>query len=1043
MPVLEPVVATLIANIKPMLASLEEAKGAMSEFAASAESAGGTGVSRLADGVAGGAARDENKIKTAAETIGEDLAGGVQVGSKQAGDEVEKAGKGAADKFLMGLKSGPFSQVSNIFSSFGGQMPGLVSKVEGVGGAMEGAAGEAGIMSATIGGIALPVIAAGAALAALTAISLKSAADFQEATNQIAAQERITVEQANKVGQAFLTTAGTTTFSAEQMAQAFAPVAGSMRSLTGAAISAKDSLTFMVATTNLAEATGSSLKSATTGLSKVMVAYGVSIDQASAASDVLFKTATSTGLGLSGVTAMLQRMKTQLGAAAPSIQDVSALLVDLKENGLSGRGAIAAVSVAFRSLAMPTAAAADALKKANIQTMDAHGNLLPLNVILGELHKQIQGMGNAQATATLKQDGFGASAIKLVGVVQKGGAAFSSYRDALLQHNSAADAAEKATSGLSGSWGKLKAAGSDLFTEIGTTLMPIFKDLLSALTGLATFIVQALVSAFKTFKPALDNTVSAFRMLGGAVHEAAGFIKSASSVIGGLIGGLFGVSSAHESAKKAAIVHGEALDKLTGSAQLAQNASLHYSTLLQQQATQAGITAKSLSSLEDSTHKSAQSIVADLTKQSNASNIGAQALANMAMQTDKTFSQVAQSIQSAGTTAQSAFSSSYDLVSHFGSATTVTGQQISDFYTKSVSDAQKWTQNLTQAIRDGYDPSTISQLITAGPSKAGAILQGLVSDYSPSLAALIKQSADALTKEGQQAVETARLTQEAVMSKSQAIAQDLPNALAISQQQSALGARATVQSVATALSMGTSEVQRIANEYGMILPTALKASQSGAITQAQALSQAVAAALADPNNIQQAMNGGAGLGDAFARGVAQGLEGQAGGVNTALYGVLQGAIIHGRQSTGMRSPSKQTHDQLGVPLADGVVAGIESRGPAIATSLNSAMQQAVLQAKNASRGMSFSGLPQNSIASQFAANTAQGITTAPVATSAAPTTTTLEVTTPLTVDGHVLARIVTQYQLRQARANGNVHGQYAGGSQTGYATAINPNAISR
>ena len=55
----------------------------------------------------------------------------------------------------------------------------------------------------------------------------------------------------------------------------------------------------------------------------------------------------------------------------------------------------------------------------------------------------------------------------------------------------------------------------------------------------------------------------------------------------------------------------------------------------------------------------------------------------------------------------------------------------------------------------------------------------------------------------------------------------------------------------------------------------------------------------------------------------------------------------------------------------------------------------------------------------------------------------LHVTSPIQISGQTIAQVVTQYQLQNARATGTVLGQYSGGSQTGAATGINVNAISR
>ena len=72
-------------------------------------------------------------------------------------------------------------------------------------------------------GIAAAIVVAGVVTGAIVL-----AARYQDATNKMAAQAGITLAAAKKIGDAFLTTGGQTTFSAQQMMEAFGPVSGQL-----------------------------------------------------------------------------------------------------------------------------------------------------------------------------------------------------------------------------------------------------------------------------------------------------------------------------------------------------------------------------------------------------------------------------------------------------------------------------------------------------------------------------------------------------------------------------------------------------------------------------------------------------------------------------------------------------------------------------------------------------------------------------------------------------------------------------------------------
>src|ERR1700686_4230760 len=72
----------------------------------------------------------------------------------------------------------------------------------------------------------VPVAAMGAAIAGIGGIAVDPAMEFRTSLLQIEARMGITARQGASIGDAFLSTAGKSTFSANTIAAAFAPVAG-------------------------------------------------------------------------------------------------------------------------------------------------------------------------------------------------------------------------------------------------------------------------------------------------------------------------------------------------------------------------------------------------------------------------------------------------------------------------------------------------------------------------------------------------------------------------------------------------------------------------------------------------------------------------------------------------------------------------------------------------------------------------------------------------------------------------------------------------
>jgi len=408
---LEPVVATLVADIAQFKASMAEAKASMEELGASADTADAEG--KLgAIGAAGSQAGKD--VKLGAEDAVAGL-GGVSTAAKDAEGaarstesatkDLGTAAENTGGKLSGGL-SGGLSKLGGILSNTG--IPGVTSLGEGLARTSEEAdkmGSSAGSLFTSFAGVGkIATLGLGVAFAGAAVEGLHLADNMQQATTAIANSAGISTTAANNIGKAFLSTAGQSEFSGVQMAQAFSQVAGQLKSTQGSALTAAQSLQVMNAAGDLATAKQTSLASATTTVAAAMQAFQLKAKDASDVSDILFNASNATGQSVSSLGAALDKVKTKLGGMAPPIGQLAGLLVDMTNHGETGRAAMASLTTTFTTFLKPAAAVATAQNNLKAATDQLPPSLkaLAVQVQNGTLSSQAatkaaQGMGTAQA----------------------------------------------------------------------------------------------------------------------------------------------------------------------------------------------------------------------------------------------------------------------------------------------------------------------------------------------------------------------------------------------------------------------------------------------------------------------------------------------------------------------------------------------------------------------------------------------------------------------------------------------------------------------
>ena len=376
-------------------------------------------------------------------------------------------------------------------------------------------------------------IAAGIVVAGVVTGAIYMAAKYQEATNKLAASAGISTAAAALIGKAFLTTGGQTTFSAQQMVQAFTPVAGQLGLLNGKALTATQSLAFMRSAMALSEATGQSLTDSTAALAQVMQAYGIPLKGAATATDDLFNTSRLLNVPVSTLSSTLDNLHTKLGPLAPSLGDVSSLLVDLATHGVVGSRGLMAVNTGMSTLIGGSKASKAEIADLGLKVFDSAGKFVGMSSIIGQLAPKLGAMTQAQQTVAEKAL-FGATAGReLNATLLAGASAYNTAAAAATKHGTATAAADKASSGLSGSMDKVKASISNAMVIIGQQFQPILAKLLGAVAVAAQWFAQILPGA-------ITVTGKIFQVLGGIIGTTIGIIIN---VIGTVVGVIRGIAT--------------------------------------------------------------------------------------------------------------------------------------------------------------------------------------------------------------------------------------------------------------------------------------------------------------------------------------------------------------------------------------------------------------------------------------------------------------------------------------------------------------------
>ncbi|MCP6683006.1 phage tail tape measure protein [Bacillus nakamurai] len=337
-------------------------------------------------------------------------------------------------------------------------------------------------LSKQMGLIQKASLAVGGAVVAGIGVSVKKAADFEEAMSRVKAISGATGQDFEDLKNIAAKMGAETKYTAVEAAEG-------LQYLAMAGFSVKAQVGSLPAVLNLAAASGEGLGRSADIVSNIMTGFGIKAEDSGHAVDVLVKAMTTANTDLPQLGDAMKFVAPVAHSLGYSIEDTATAVAKMSDAGIQGSMAGTALRASLLHLTNPVGQSAKAMKKYGIEVKDAHGNLKPIPELVGHISKQFEGMTSAQKTAAAAQlvgveaaSGF----VTLLGVGEKG---LRNYSKTLKEAGGTADKVAKTQmDNLKGSFEQFTSALDGLGIKIGNEFLPTFRKIVDTGTKVVEFL---------------------------------------------------------------------------------------------------------------------------------------------------------------------------------------------------------------------------------------------------------------------------------------------------------------------------------------------------------------------------------------------------------------------------------------------------------------------------------------------------------------------------------------------------------------------------
>lgn len=208
-------------------------------------------------------------------------------------------------------------------------------------------------------------------------------------------------------------------------------------------------------------------------------------------------------------------------------------------------------------------------------------------------------------------------------------------------------------------------------------------------------------------------------------------------------------------------------------------------------------------------YKSAQEKVAEATKKVGEAQSAQNRLGNLRT-TSKQRADAAKSV----TEALKGQGEAYRALNELRAKDRPVGDQMKDYYTQTLKDAQAFSTDIQKLVEKGLDPKLIEDLVKKGPENAAGEMKAFLGVNGETLIELANQTEETLRGLNGRVVENARLTAIAMNSEVSSIAEDLPLAMKLVATRNG-NEKMTDADLAKMLGVTSDDVKRVAGTFGL------------------------------------------------------------------------------------------------------------------------------------------------------------------------------------------------------------------------------------
>ena len=363
---------------------------------------------------------------------------------------------------------------------------------------------------------------------------------FQDAMAKVQALSGASGAELKKLEDTAKQMGATTIFSASECADALGYMA-----LAG--WDANESAAGLPGVLNLAAASGMELAEASDMVTDYLTAFGLEADQAGRMADVLSYAQAHSNTTTQQLGEAFKNCAVNAHNAGMSLEETTAILGKLADQGLKGSEAGTALNAVIRDMTQKMKDGHIQIGNTKVAVQDANGNFRKMSDIVADVTKATEGMGDAEKTAAL-QSTFTADSIKAMGILCNTGADDIDKFTKSLENSkgSAQKMSDMMNNTLSGSLKQLGSAWEALQLSLGDTTGP-----LSLLIGMFTKFLQALnklpgpVKQFIVTVALIAAAVGPTLLIIGKmitsfleIKKTIGILKGAFGLLNGSIGGL-------------------------------------------------------------------------------------------------------------------------------------------------------------------------------------------------------------------------------------------------------------------------------------------------------------------------------------------------------------------------------------------------------------------------------------------------------------------------------------------------------------------------